>query len=78
MKFIRTASVFAISALLVACGGGGGAASNKSINEGSVTETLVTSSAAGIDSRHDRMTDIFPITFSFVEQSPTFSNVNNF
>lgn len=71
MKSIRSASVLAISALLVACGGGGGVASNKD-------NTLVTSSVAGVDATPVYV-DLSLVGFmaEFVTQKPTFSDVSS-
>jgi hypothetical protein len=72
MKFIRTASVLAISALLVACGGGGAGVASK-------TGTLVTSKVTGLDTTpiYEASQPVGAVTTTLVAQAPTFSNVKS-
>jgi hypothetical protein len=77
MKFIRTASVFAISALLVACGGGGGGDPTPA-----ATATLVTGSGvvAGLGSYlpNDPLVDRYaPSSFAERQRAEPFSAVNS-
>jgi hypothetical protein len=84
MKSIRSASVLAMSALLVACGGDGGAdpkaagggGSGSNSGAATATTTLVASTVRGLDITNLASTST-PFIAALVAETPTFSNIKS-
>jgi hypothetical protein len=78
MKSLKTATVFALSALLVACGGGGGGGAdpNSRGDASAGSSTLVASTIKGIDGPDANYVSTIS-TVALAKDVPTFSNIKS-